>query len=181
MKTTYILTFAVLLAVAMMASVSAAGVGWPYMEGNTLRLQPGEISSVKFTFQNLGTTDDMTFKASISQGSEVASFIGGNNYVVPANTADRSAFLKISIPENAVVGTKYQVTVMFAQAASGAGIGINVGTGMEISFNVMVEAPQPAAAEQPAIAPISTTAWVVGAVIVVAIILWLALRKKKKK
>jgi len=177
MKQIYTLTTAILLVVAMISLASASGVVIPYFKDNTFKVYPGDVTGVSFSLQNGGgATKAVTFKASIIDGSEIAT-LDSDTFVVPAG-ASVPVTLNINIPSTAAVGTKYPLKLSFVTVTSGVGTGVNIGTGMEASLNVLVESAP--VVEQPA--PVmSNTAWISIAVIIIVIILWIILRKKPAK
>jgi len=178
MKQTYILTIAVLLAIAMISGASAAGVVVPYLKDDTLKVYPGDSTSVSFTLQNGGaSTQSVTFKASITKGSDIASLKGGDTYFVPAN-GEIPVTINLNIPSNAAVGTQYPLTVSFATVTSGTGTGVNLGIGMEASLNVLVVAPT--APEKPAPVMPDTTLIAV-AIVILALFLWIIFGRTKKR
>lgn len=175
MKQTYTITIALLLMIAMISAVSASGVVVPYFKDDTLKVYPGDTTSVGFTLQNGGgATQTVTFKATIISGSEIAS-LASDTYVVPVN-GEVPVSVKLNIPSTAAIGTKYPLAISFVSVTSGTSGAVNVGVGMQASVNILVE--QAPAVEQPA--PImSNTAWIAVAVIVLVIIIWIILSQKK--
>ena len=128
---------AFLVAIFLINFVSAFGVVTPYWKGNPLSISPGGTAVVDLGLQNLGTDEDVTVKAVLKQGSEIAS-IEEREYLIRAGTKDTLVPVTVTIPLNeSLVGMEYLVTVSFRTVDTGEG-GIALGTGIDTTFDVLV-------------------------------------------
>jgi len=173
-KALKLLILAAIMMVGISSFASAMGISIGYWKENPLTLSPGESKEV---LVNLQSEKDATVQASLVSGSEVARFIDASTqYLIPAMNRDTNAHLLVQVPEDAVVGSEYTVTVAIETTDAGNG-GIALGSALQMSFPVQViEKP---AAEQAA--PTSNSLWVlIGAVVVIALLWALIVRMRKK-
>jgi len=167
----------VLAILVVLPFASAFGVSTPYWKENPLVMNPGEMKDVTLNLQNMVGDKDVAIRVSLMNGQEIATLTdSSNDYLVPIKTADTYVHIQIKIPQNVTLGSVYPVTLSFITITSGAGGAVSMGTGIEKSFDVIIQAP----VEQQA--PVSTTTILAIVVIVLlVIILWLLLKKKKRK
>ena len=168
-KTTFSILALTLLSLSL---VYASGVASPYYGGHPLTMAVGESKIVNLNLQNMVGTDDVTFKAVVKQGSEIAS-LSKDTYLVNAGTYDTMAPLRITIPGDAIPGTIYSVVVEFKTVSTATGGGVAMGTGMDTSFDVVVAEKE--AKKFPA------TVLVIVIIVILAIIAWILLRRKTKR
>ena len=165
------------LAVSMISLVSA-GIGYPYFEKNVIVMAPGESKTLAFSLSNTDTQDKM-FGATIAAGSEIASFDKAS-YLVKVGQKGVNANLRIKVPSSAVDGQAYPLTVDFSEGpvAATAGNGVTLGVAAEVQFTVLVKKPE---VEKTAMTP--QQMWMTAgiAMVILAIIIWLSLGKKKKR
>jgi len=176
--------FMVFLMLAGLAtSVAAFGVGSPYWGDNPLEMQPGETKEFSFNLQNMVGEDDVTMRASLSAGSEIAEFTDVNlDYLVKIGTADTNVNVKVQMPEDAVEGTVYPLVFSFATvnpSETEAG-GVAMGAAFQESFDVVVVIPPLEEEQQQPVKSDKALLWAV-VIIVVLIVLWLLLKGGKKK
>ncbi len=125
-----------LLAVILIsASVSAFGVSSPYWEGNPLQMSKGETKTVYLNLQNMVGDEDVTVKAKVIEGSEIVS-IKEDTFVIKAKTSDTLVPVKITLPNDAEVGSIEKVKIEFKTISKDKG-GISMGTGMIVAFDVV--------------------------------------------
>ena len=167
------LTTAILLVLATIASVSAFGIVTPYWKERPLVMQPGETKDVSLELQNMVGSSDVTIRVELLAGNEIATITDpSTDYLVRQKTADTNVHLRVNVPSDTAIGSKYTITMSFSTVTSGAtASGVKIGTSIEKSFDVVVgELTEKG---------IETWMWVVGA-IAVLIILALLLKPKKK-
>src|SRR3989344_6814706 len=111
------LQIAVLLMLAMFTQTAVAfGVTSPYWDTNPLELHPGESKDVQLLLQNMVGDKDLSFSASISEGTEIALLIDEKlTYNIPFGTKDVPVMLRISVPEDLQTGETVNVKVSFKQ------------------------------------------------------------------
>ena len=177
MKKLIFLEFVVFL-ILLVSFVSSVGVASPVWQGNPLRISPGETRTVNLELQNMVGDEDVTIRAALKRGFEIAS-TKEKDYFVKAGTKDTLVPVIVSIPEDIQVDTTYQVTVSFLTVTPGSSGGVALGTGIDTTFDVLVvELPVALAPEKPKLEIFSIIAVVI---ILTAIILivWFFLRRKK--
>jgi len=168
------LTIAIFLALALSAScVYAFGIA---ASNGPFTISPGETKTAYLWLQNLVGTEDITVKAEIKEGSEIASITGSNQYLVKLGTDNTEVPVKIQIPSDTALNTTYRVGIAFLTVTPGSSTGVAFGTGIEKSITVLVVAE-----EEGKGVSISTTTIIIGiAVIILVIIIILVLLRKKK-
>ena len=134
-RKTLVITF--FLVILLVSFVSAWGIASSYWEGKPFLISPGETAVVDLRLQNLGTTEDVTVRAELKRGFEIASF-DTKIYTIKAETKDTVVPITITIPLNeSFVGKEYVVTVSFTTTDSDRG-GISLGISIDKSFDVLV-------------------------------------------
>lgn len=130
-----LMTFAI-MSVLLIANVIASGVTTPAWEGV---LSPGESKTIYFGLQNGIGDSNITIRASISKGAEVASFIDKNtDYFVPLGKDEIKVPVKISIPKEAQVGASYQITLSFQTIGAAGGVPLAIGQAFDSSTAVTI-------------------------------------------
>lgn len=172
-KTSFFLVVSILF-VSLIGFLSAYGVASPYWVGHPIQVAPGDIKTVSITLQNVGS-GDITVKASLKEGSEIASIREGD-YLVPAGTIDTEILVTLTIPEDYNFEETHKVTVSTQEIASGAGGGVTLTTAFETSFDVLVLDIQKTKKEG-----ISPWTLIVVLIILILFILTLTLKRRRVK
>lgn len=162
---------ALMLGLMLVSLVSAFGVSSPYWDGNPLVMDRGETTTVYLNLQNMVGDEDVKVKAELVQGADVTS-LPKEIYLVKQGTSDTLIPLKISVPKDAIPGDKKAIKVEFKTIQEGVG-GISMATGMSVFFDVV-------AGDEIAETNKTMIISLIVGLIVLAIILWLILKKKKK-
>ncbi len=115
----------------------AFGATPPYWKDRPLIMVPGETKEVPIILQNMVGGKDLTLRAEIINGSEIAT-LENQNYPVPFGRNDIKANLKIKIPNNTKVNDKYQLTILFEQVSQDEGKMLQLSTGITASFPVII-------------------------------------------
>ena len=168
----------------MLPLINAFGATAPYWEDRPLIMTPGETKSFPIILQNMVGEKDITLKAEITSGKEIASLIDSNlNYKVPFERKDIEANLKIEIPEKAKNNQEYEVKILFKQTSTEEGM-LKITGGVTSSFPVIVKE----ISENPEIKTKSSSAKIILtlsilviiiAIIIITIILITTIRKNK--
>lgn len=127
-----VLVFAILVSYA-----NAFGVSSPYWEERPLTMYIGETKTVDLNLQNVVGDEAVTVNIELKDGEEVAT-LSEDTYTVAAGTSDTMVPLVITIPEDAVIGDTYTVSVDFKSVAEGEEGAIALGTGSTTTFDVIV-------------------------------------------
>jgi len=169
------------LALSLVSFVSAVAVGGQYSTDNPLKMYPGEVKQTSFGLQNLAGTDDLKFQASVENGSELVSLIDDSTeYFLPTGTRDHLVNVEVKVPNDAEIGTTYDVRIRFTPIPLGAeeagGTGAVLASGLSKYFTIeVVEKPEELEKGM------STTWIILGilAVVIVLVVVFLILKKKK--
>jgi len=129
-----IITLTLALILISVSLVTAFGVSSPHWKNNPLKMYPGESKTINFNLQNMVGNEDVTVKADLKKGIDIAK-LEEDTYTVEAGTSDTQVPLNIKFPENP--GEKNEIEVEFKTLTSGGGGGVTMGTGMTISFDVL--------------------------------------------
>jgi len=166
--------------------VNAFGIAVSYWEpDNPLRLQPGESVDITFRLQNsVEGGEEITLVAELTEGGEIATIIDeSKEYVVPAGSESVRTNIRISIPEDAPLGSKYIVAVGYTQVTEDEGKTVQVAARIVQNIPVIV-GEETVIVEEPELAlegGISTTNIILGILVVLVIIVILRYLLKRKK
>ena len=166
----------IILIILSISFISAFGVSTSYWKGNPLSIAPGDTKTISLRLQNIGNDDDITVRAILTDGFEIAS-TEEKDYLVKNGTKDTAVPVKISIPSDIAIGTEYRVTVSFKTVTPGGTGGVVLGTAIDTSFDVLVAEVEVGKAEK------GNLNFIIGMVILLAIIIFILISafKKKKK
>ena len=163
----------IILIILSISFISAFGVSTSYWKGNPLLIAPGDTKTISLRLQNMGTEDDITIRAILTDGFEIAS-TEEKNYLVRAETKDTEVPVKISIPPDTPLGTEYRVTVSFKTVTPGGTGGVVLGTAIDSSFDVLVSDVEKTEK--------GNLNFIIGFVVLIAIIfILIAVSRRKKK
>jgi len=160
----------------LISTVSAVAIGLPYWEGNPFIISPGQTGTVNLTIQNMVGEEDITMKAEIIQGNEIAS-LKKDEYFVPI-TKEVQVPIKITIPSNATLNTTYKVKVSFKTITPSSEGGVTMGIGIVSTFDVLVKE---GVKEQPKEKLETKTLIIISIIILIIIIIAIVLKKQKLK
>lgn len=174
----------ILLTILLSSSVMALGVAIPYWdspEWYPLKLAPGESKIVTLTLQNT-EPEDMTLEASVE--GEIASLTDRDaEYFVPSGEVNKPVSIRVEVPEDAKIGTRYKIYSSFRQISSGEGGMVRLAGALTVNFPVEVvgEEESELYGEEPQGISTSTTIMIVAlAIIAILIVINAYVRKKKK-
>lgn len=164
---------------AVTSVVTAFGVSTSYWIGNPLQVNPGQTKIITFRLENMVGESDVTVKAELLKGGEIAS-ISDELIIVPIGTKDTELPITISIPEGTAIGTKYVVTISSQTVQTGSGGGVILGTGAETAFDVEVVPvpPEPVVVEEAAAG--NQVIWITLLIIIVVVAIYFYVKRKKK-
>ena len=137
-KSPYIITAFIFVFLISLSSVNAFGVALPYWDSpdwTPLKLSPGESKIVVLTLQNT-EPEDMTVEATTN--SPIAKITGSSIFSVPSGEVNEPAKIKVEIPEDAKVGTRYKIYTTFQQVTSGEGGMLRLSGALTTNFPVEV-------------------------------------------
>lgn len=175
--------------------VEAFGVTTPYWKENPLALTPGETKEVAFTLQNMVGDEDLRVRVELLGDKKYVELVEAKTveakteYEIPAKTKDIPVPVRIKVPVDTPAGTKFQVRVSFTSTSKKGTNAVQLGTGIEKTFEVVIEEKESARpkVEAPAEKPsLPYTLWKKPAtpaviIILIVLILWIILRKSRKR
>jgi len=178
----FALFFLVLL--LFVSFVHAFGIAVSYWEpDNLLRIEPGDSADISFRLQNGGEGDeDITLRAEIVEGADIAVITDeSKEYFVPAGSEGVKTNIRVSIPADVPLGTKYKVAIGYTQIVEDEGKMVQIAARIVQNIpvvvgeeTVLVEEPQFASEEK-----IPTFVWIILAVLVVVVIFYFLSKRKK--
>jgi hypothetical protein len=180
MKTLQILMLGMLASVMLLGTVSASGVVSSYwLPDRPLQLNPGESKNIQFTFENSGADSDVTIRARIENGSDLAVITDQNmDYAVPIN-GSASINVRVTAPSTASGGYTRQIEISFTPVNTGTKngqLGINTAFGKQ--FNLVVVTPTP---QEPSKENNVLPVWLVFAILIVAVIIFIIIKRRPRK
>lgn len=174
MKPKINLTFGAIFAVLILISfISASGIVSPYWKDYPLEMNFGETKIANFVLQNMVGDEDITVKAELKQGTDIAS-LEKDTYTAKAGTSDTIIPVKITIPKDYGKSIQ-QIQLEVKTIATDQKGMISLGTGWTTSFNVIIS-EKPISKE--ALIGI-IIAMLIALIILVLVILILVLKKRK--
>lgn len=126
----------IFLALILVGTVSAAGIGSPYWKGHPLNMNYGQTKIINFKLQNMVGDEDIKVKVEITQGSDIAR-LETAIYEAPAGTSDTIIPITIAIPLD-YEKTIQEVTLEARAVAEDTGGMVSLGTGWTTSFDVIL-------------------------------------------
>lgn len=178
----FILGIASLFLFFNMAGIYSFGVESSYFSGNEFLIAPGEVRTAELVLQNLlEGAEDVRIKVVMIRDEGIASVVE-QVYLVRAQTRDTSIPITIRIPEEAPLGTAYNVIVGFETVSGGGGEGaVSFTTGYETKIPILVVdaslTPKELAQEKEI-----PYKYLIGAlvIILIALIVWWIIKRKRK-
>ena len=151
---------ALLLIIAILPSVSSFGVSSLYFSENPMKMYPGESRHASFVLQNMVGDQDLKIKFELLRGQEIVTLADNKEiYDVPFGSNDINVDFLVTIPEDAPVGTTYNIAGSFSTVGDEGDAAVVLGQGITKSFDVIIiEKPiaQPET-EEPTITTKTTT------------------------
>jgi len=137
MKNKIKLTFGAIFAVLILISfINASGIVSPYWKDYPLEMNFGETKIANFVLQNMVGDEDITVKAELKQGTDIAS-LEQDTYTAKAGTSDTIIPVKITIPKDYGKSIQ-QISLEVKTIEAEQGGMITLGTGWTTSFNVII-------------------------------------------
>lgn len=174
--------------ILLISFVNASGVSRPYWNENPLRLASGESKIVTLSLQNMVGGGDITFSASLTSGSEIATLIDDNtDYLVPFGSNNVPVNIRVEIPEDAELQSSYNVGVSLREVSSGEGGMVRLASGISTSFPVQIVGFEESAKREGEAAvspqptkPISTLAiWIIIGIVLISALVLISTRRRK--
>lgn len=168
-----------LIVLICISNISAFAISSEYWRENPLRLYPGESKEFSLVLQNLGSSSDLMLRAVVLTGSSVLRLTDSSNiYTVPAGQKGEANFIA-TVPADSKPGQVYSVQINFAEVKDSQSGEFGFGTAIGQSFDIIAIPPVSA---EPTKTPLLTVILLaVGVALLVAIILILGKKFKKKK
>ena len=188
METKYkklIFSFGIIL-LLIIPLINAFGVTTHYwLEDNPLIINPGETIETDVVLQNMVGDEDIILLGEIIGGSEIATIIDQNTeYLVPIGSKNIKVNIKITIPENTPLRSKYDVTIQFKQIQEKEGQMVQMAGAVTTSIPVLVGVhEEEEIIETVSKSPILTTANLIisAIIIVILIIIYVVFKRNKGK
>jgi len=180
-KKLYLIIASVFAVLMFISSVNAFGVALPYWDSpdwTPLKLAPGESKTVILAIQNT-EPEDMTVEATVN--SPIAKITGSSIFSVPSGEVNKPAKIKVEVPEDAEIGTKYKVYTTFRQVTSGEGGMLRLSGALTTNFPVEVVGEQESELYvAPSESPNHSLFIILGIILIGMIIFFIAKTRKNK-
>ncbi|MDP2947389.1 MAG: hypothetical protein Q8N88_04705 [Nanoarchaeota archaeon] len=174
--------FLVVVLVLSLGLISAFGTSCDYSITNPLKMSPGESSIITVKAKSSPTEGNLTIKAQMVNDAGIAELVDSNKqyFISPGLAGDGIVNIRISIPEDAVLGEEYEIEVNLLDISGLDGVGtIGITTSISNKIKVIVaEKIIPSAPETPKETGINLIWWIIAIIVIIAIILLLIKKKK---
>jgi hypothetical protein len=118
--------------------VFALGISSPYWKNNPLEMKPGDSKDVSFTLVNrLGEPNAEAF-VSMVEDAGVATITSGDEYLVQPGTTNTKVVLRITIPNDAMIGEAYEVEFAVKSKPEAEEGSVHLGVGYNVDFPINV-------------------------------------------
>jgi len=185
MKNKKIMIGGMLSLVLLLGFVIAFSPGCQYSLSNPLNVYPGEDKQVDYHLSASADYNGTSMvKAEIISGGEIARIADSNNVYEVSQSKTGMAHIDVKVPSDAPIGSEYTVRLRFSDVTPSTGSGmVGFAVQYEGAFKVVVvEKSATPALETPASEGISAIWWILGIIVVIAIIaiIWFVVKSKKK-
>ncbi len=107
--------------------------------GNPLYVSPGEEIDIQLELQNMVGNENVVMLGEIIEGSDIARIIDpSTKYRVPLGKKDVKVNIRVSMQEDAVIGSKRYIAVSFKEIVEGEGKMMDLATGVITKIPVVV-------------------------------------------
>lgn len=165
-----------ILSLIFVGLVSAAGVATSYWDDNPLKLSSGESTIISLRLQSDG--GETILRATLD--SLVAELTNGPDYTVPAGESI-PVNIRVTIPKNAEIGTKYSIYVDLKEISTGDGGMVHVTQGITSKIPVEVVGENESELYGLKTSPSNNLLWIILAIIIIGITLFIIRANRKKR
>ena len=132
-----------LMTLILLASggVLAFAVSSQWSTSNPIQMYPGQSIEITIILQNVPGPDDITAKAAITEGADIATLVDSNlEYLIPVGERTEVK-LRIQIPETIAIGGTRDIKISFTTLAGTEPGSLGFGTSIErvIPVNIIKE------------------------------------------
>jgi uncharacterized membrane protein len=161
--------------------VSAFSVSYPYMENKTLNIPlNSKVTDLEFVLQNGGgATENVNIRVNILEGSEIINITNEDNVYAVSPGDKIPVNLRITLPDDAMVGSTYNIHLEFTTVSLGSSGEFSIGTGQEQDFKVVVG--NKFVAEKTPFVFSKVLVWLIIGILLLILIIAMFLSRKKKK
>jgi hypothetical protein len=175
--------FLTILLITPLALVNAFGVTTHYWDEKPLIMQPGQTEDTDVVLQNMVDNKDVRLIAEITNGSEIATLIDPSlEYLVPFGRKDIKVNIRVTIPENVPLESRYNIAVSFKQIAEEEGKMVQITGSVETNIPVVIRSAESSEEKELKFAgevQISPTTFVLIILAIIIIVIIYNLKKKK--
>lgn len=180
-----ILFLTIVFGLISISSVSGFGVSIPYSMQDPLRLYSGQSVDVVVGLQSSISEGNLTVVPEILEGKDIVKITDNSKeYDVIANQpVGVAVHLKVSIPDNVIIGKEYTVKLIFRDITKRQGGMVGVSTSIGTSFNVSVVEKPEIIKEELKINKsiiIAIIIFLIILIIIVITIIWFLIKRKKE-
>ena len=169
-----------IISLVMISLVTAFGVTTHYwLPDKPLALYPGETKDVSLVLQNMVGDEDLTLKAQITEGNEIAELVNPDTeYFVPFGSKDVGVTIRVSIPEDITLESEYNIAVTFKEIIEQEGGMLEMSGSVGANIPVIIKSYSEVTGETPLVS--TSFLYVLVIVVILAAIIFFVTFKKKK-
>jgi hypothetical protein len=168
--------------------VNAFAVTTFYWDEKPLTMYPGQTKDAYVLLQNTIGDEDIKLEGEITSGSEIATLLEPNRqYLVPVGKKDVKVDVRITVPEDVPLQSRYYIGISFKQIVEKEGkmVQMTGALGTKIPVEIVSVSEVPAEKEKPEIIKEGKTRAIISllilAIVVIALIIYITSRKKNPK
>jgi hypothetical protein len=180
-----ILFLTIIFGLISISFVSGFGVSISYSMQDPLRLYSGQSVDVIVVLQSLIDEGNLTVVPEILQGQDIVKITDSSKeYNILSNQpVGAEVHLKVSIPDNIIIGKEYTVKLLFRDITKRQGGMVGVSTSIGASFNVSVIEKPEVIKEEVKISKsiiIAIIVFLIILIIIVIIIIWFLIKRNRR-
>lgn len=151
-----------------------------YSSTNPLQVYAGESKEIPVNVYLSPEENNLEFSADIVEGSEIISFVDKKATYDASQSSEGVVKFKVNVPAGTPIGTEYNIVLRFSDVQSASSGMIGFALKADNAFKVVVVEKPAIIEETPQGEGIGLIGWVIGIIIVIAIILIIYFILKKR-
>ena len=162
-------------------SATNFGVSIPYNEERPLTVYPGEVKDVQVGLRVRSDEESLVVRAEFLDNAGIASLVDDSLAYSLFSKEPVFVNVKLTVPENAIVGSEYAIMLRFTDIAHSEDkgmVGLRTGAVISLKANV-VEKPEELAEVNVGIMVLLLALIVL--ILVIIVVIWFVVKKREKK
>ncbi len=160
--------------------VNAFGVASFYSNNNPLELYLGETREIDITLNSASSESSSVIKVDMIENGGIAELVDDNLEYSLSSGGEIPVKLRISVPSDSEIGKEYNITIKFSDVTPSTEGGMAPIKGIS-NFNFKVLVVEKPPVEETPKEQISPIWWILGVVVLIAVIavIWFVVKSKK--